>query len=158
MVVRLSVLAVGSANLNVELVCDFLEGGLVGAQAGQVDVDRAAKSCAAVSGARSNVAKMVVMGELGNLLDGGCSSGKTLEHSTNVSTRLHGNDTELILLVDPDEESLGVVVEDATAGGPVAVETAGLEEAITLPKMQNNIQLNISAHEKRALVFFFNTR
>jgi hypothetical protein len=49
---------------------------------------------------------------------------------------LHGDDTELILLVDPDEESLGVVVEDTTALGPVAVESASLEEAVTLPNLK----------------------
>jgi hypothetical protein len=40
----------------------------------------------------------------------------------------------LVLLIDPDEESLVVVVEDTTAGGPVAVEAASLEETVTLPK------------------------
>ena len=38
----------------------------------------------------------------------------------------------MILFVDPAKEGLGIVVEDATAGGPVTVETAGLEEAIAL--------------------------
>jgi hypothetical protein len=46
---------------------------------------------------------------------------------------LHGDDSELVLLVDPDEESLGVVVEDASAGWPVSVEVAGLEESVALP-------------------------
>jgi hypothetical protein len=46
---------------------------------------------------------------------------------------LHGDDSELVLLVDPDEEGLGVVVEDASAAWPVTVEVAGLKESIALP-------------------------
>jgi len=38
----------------------------------------------------------------------------------------------LVLFVHPDEEGLLVVVEDASTLGPVAVETACLQEAITL--------------------------
>jgi hypothetical protein len=38
----------------------------------------------------------------------------------------------LILFVHPHEESLGIVVEDTTARGPVTVEAASLEEAVTL--------------------------
>jgi hypothetical protein len=75
---------------------------------------------------------MVIMGELSNLLDAGSRIGQSCEDGTNISTILHGNDAELILFVDPAKEGLGIVVEDATAGGPVTVETAGLEEAIAL--------------------------
>ena len=81
---------------------------------------------------------MVVMGEAGDLLDLGGGAGETLENGTNVSALLHGDNTELILFVDPDEESLGIVVEDTSALSPVAVETAGFEETITLPKQNLN--------------------
>ena len=76
---------------------------------------------------------MVVVSELGSRLDTGGGAAETLEDGADVGTLLHGDDTELILLIDPDEESLGVVVEDTSALGPVAVETAGIEEAIALP-------------------------
>jgi len=65
--------------------------------------------------------------ELGDLLNLGGSNGETLEDLTDVGALLHGNDSELILLVNPDEESLGVVVEDTTALGPFTLKTAGLE-------------------------------
>ena len=48
-----------------------------------------------------------------------------------VSTVLHGDDSELILLVNPNEESLVVVMEDTSAGRPVSVEVTGLKETIT---------------------------
>jgi hypothetical protein len=50
-----------------------------------------------------------------------------------IGAGLHGDDTELILFVNPDEESLVLVMEDTTTVGPVTVEAASLEEAITLP-------------------------
>jgi hypothetical protein len=39
----------------------------------------------------------------------------------------------LVLFVNPDEESLLLVVEDTTTVGPVAVEVACLKESVSLP-------------------------
>ena len=75
---------------------------------------------------------MVVVREAGDLLDSLGGAGETLEDSANVRTLLHGDDTELVLFVDPDEESLRVVVEDTSALGPVAVQAASFEETISL--------------------------
>ena len=79
---------------------------------------------------------MAVVSELGSGLDSGGGAAETLEDSADVGTLLHGDDTELILLINPDEEGLGVIVEDTSALGPVAVETAGIEEAIALPRIK----------------------
>ena len=79
---------------------------------------------------------MLVVGESGLLLDLGSSDGESLEDLTDVRTLLHRDDTELILLINPDEEGLGVIVEDTSALGPVAVKTAGIEEAIALPRIK----------------------
>ena len=76
---------------------------------------------------------MVVVGEAGLLLDSLSGSGESLEDGSDVSTLLHGDDTELILLIDPDEESFGIVVEDTSALWPVAVKTTGLKETISFP-------------------------
>ena len=40
---------------------------------------------------------------------------------------MHGDDSELILFVDPDEECLVIVVEDASSLGPVSLEECGLQ-------------------------------
>ena len=53
-----------------------------------------------------------------------------------IGSVLHGDDSKLILLVNPDEESLGVVVENTSAGGPVSVGVASLEESVSFPKME----------------------
>jgi len=75
---------------------------------------------------------VIVVSELTDLLDGSGGTAEALEDGTDIGTRLHGDDTELILLIDPDEESLISVVEDTTALGPVTVEATGLKEAVTL--------------------------
>jgi hypothetical protein len=54
----------------------------------------------------------------------GGGSAQSLEDSSDISALLHGDDSQLILFVDPDEEGLGVVVEDTSARRPVSVESA----------------------------------
>jgi len=67
---------------------------------------------------------MVIMGKLGNLLDLSCSNRKSSENGKNVSTFLHGNDSKLVLFIDPYKESLFVIVEDTSAIWPFSVEAA----------------------------------
>ena len=76
---------------------------------------------------------MAVVGELGNLLNVGASTGKSVEYLVKISTLLHGNDSELILFVDPDEEALVIIVEDTSALWPLSVQAACLEESVSLP-------------------------
>ena len=57
--------------------------------------------------------------------------GETLEDTLDITALLHGNDTELILLIDPDKEGLVVVVENTTAFGPVALHTGNLQVGVT---------------------------
>ena len=66
-------------------------------------------------------------------------SGESAEDSLDISSVLHRDNSELILLIDPDQESLGVIVEDTTTAGPVSVEVASLEESVTLPKIVSNL-------------------
>ena len=72
------------------------------------------------------------MQELGLLFDSLSSATESLEDLADISSRLHRNDTEFIFFIDPDEEGLIRVVEDSTALGPVAVQTASIKEPITL--------------------------
>jgi len=105
--------------------------------AGQVNVDGGAHASAQVGGAGVDVSELgreqEVLAALS--LDGVSDSldapGKTLKDTLDVSTLLHGNDTELILLVDPDQEGLVSVVEDTTALGPVALHTGYLQVGVT---------------------------
>merc|ERR1711970_893659 len=53
----------------------------------------------------------------------------TVEHSSNIASTLHGDDPELVLLVDPGEEGLVLVVEDTAALWPVTLHTSHLFKA-----------------------------
>ena len=97
-------------------------------------MDGSSEGGSEVSWAGGDVSKMVGVGELSDLLDSSGGTGKTTEDFSDVSTWLHGDDSELIFFIDPDEEGLVVVVEDSSAGWPVTVETAGGEVFVALPK------------------------
>ena len=127
-------LTVDTADLDVVLVGDLLESVPVLGELWKLDVDGSSEGGSEVGGAGGDVSKMVGVGELGDLLDGGGGAGKTSEDLSDVSAWLHGDDSELILFIDPDEEGLVVVVEDSSAGWPVTVETAGSEVLVALPK------------------------
>jgi len=86
-----------------------------------MDMNGGAESCTAISGARSDVAQTLAVSKLSLLLDFSSSTGKPAKNCTNISTRLHRDYTKLILLVDPSQECLRVIVEDASAFGPVTV-------------------------------------
>merc|ERR1712208_136018 len=66
------------------------------------------------------------------LLHQGLDLGKTLAETTedtlDVTALLHGDDAEMILLVDPDQEGLGFVVPDTTGIGPVTGHAGAGEE------------------------------
>jgi len=153
-VVGLSVLTVSTADLDVVLVGDSLELGHVLGKLGELDVDGSAESCAEVSGAGGDVTEMVVVSELADGLDMGGGAGETLENGVDIGTLLHGDDTELIFFIDPDEESLGVIVEDTTALGPVTVETAGFEETISFLEKEmvlNELLLGSGGHGSKVV-------
>ena len=77
---------------------------------------------------------MLVVSKLDDRLNMCCSAGESIENSMDVGTLLHGDYTELIFFVDPDEESLFFVVENTSAVGPVAIEASNFEETVSLPK------------------------
>merc|ERR1739844_344354 len=65
--------------------------------------------------------------------------GKSFKDSLDISTLLHGDDSELILLIDPDQESLGSVVEDTSALWPVSLHTS-------------NSQISVARHEEEVII------
>ena len=72
------------------------------------------------------------MSKRSHALNVGRSLRQSSKNSSDVSTLLHGDDSQLILLIDPDEEGLLVVVEDASSLRPVSVEVASIQESISL--------------------------
>merc|ERR1711981_345666 len=89
------------------------------------------------------------------LLDGLLNSldtlGEPLKDLLHISSLLHGDDAELILLVDPDEEGLLCVVEDATTLRPVTLHTgnsqvpvSGDEEEVVVDQLLADLLVHAS--------------
>jgi len=75
-----------------------------------------------------------VVSKLSYFLDVGASSLESLEDFVEISTLLHGNNSELIFFVNPDEECLLIVVEDTSTLWPFSVQVASFQESIAFPK------------------------
>jgi hypothetical protein len=68
-------------------------------------------------------------------------SAESIENFKNSGTILHGNNSELIFFIDPDEESLGFVMEDTSTGWPVSVEIASSKESISLSIFKKKVRI-----------------
>ena len=75
---------------------------------------------------------MLIMSKLGFLLNFSSCNGESSENSKNISSWLHGDNSELIFLIDPNKESLVLVVEDTSTSWPVSVKTTRFKESISL--------------------------
>jgi len=131
-------LTAGATGLDSELLAPGLElvDALLG-PAGKVNVDGGPHASTQVGGAGVDVAELLGQLEVlaGLSLDAVADSldatGQALEDTLDVTALLHGDDASLILLIDPDKEGLGLVVEDATALGPVTLHTSDLKVGVT---------------------------
>lgn len=132
-IVSLGMLTVNTSDLDLVFIGNLVESGFISHQLWKLDVDRSSHGSTKVSWARGNVTKMIVMGELADSFNMRGGSAESLEDLTDVSSWLHRDDSQLILLVDPDEESLVVVVENTSSRWPVSVETTRFKESVSLP-------------------------
>lgn len=71
------------------------------------------------------------MAEWNTLLDVVDGVAQATEDFSQVASHLHGDDAEMIFLIAPDQEGLGIVVVDTTSRWPVTASVGGLQEAIT---------------------------
>jgi len=134
-------LSTGSTGLNSEFLASCLElvNGFLG-PSGKVNVDGGSHTSSKIGWARVDVS--VLFGEsvvlarlsLDGISDSLDSTGKTSEDSLDVSSLFHGDDTGLILLIDPHKEGLSVIVEDSTALGPVTLHTSNCQVSVSADK------------------------
>merc|ERR1711929_4262 len=68
---------------------------------------------------------------LDRVADGLDAASKALKDTLDVSSLLHGDDSGLVLLVHPQQEGLGLVVEDASTLGPVTLHAGDLEVSVS---------------------------
>ena len=154
-VIGLGVLAMSTTDLYVVFICDGLELILLLGELGKFDMHGGAHTSSAVRRARGDVTQMLVVGESGLLLNFGSGSGKSLKDLTDVGALLHRDDTELVLFVYPDEECLGIIVEDSTSLGPFALKTAALKIFVTTLEeemISNKLFAVIIAHVSKRVV------
>ena len=155
-IVSLGVLTVDTSDLDVIFVGNGLMESFVLHQLWKVDMDGGSETGSKVSWAVRDVTEMLVVGEFSFGLDlvGGIS--KSSENLFDVGTLLHRNNSELILLIDPDEESLGIVVIDTSSLWPVSLETAGFKIFVsTLEKemIGDELVLLSSGHLGEGVIF-----
>jgi hypothetical protein len=86
-----------------------------------VDVHGSSHGGTQIGWARSDVTEMLVVREFGNLFNFGESFVKSIKNLSDVGSWLHRDNSELILLVNPGKESLGIVVVDTSVLWPVPV-------------------------------------
>ena len=103
-IVSFGVLTMDSSDLNIVLVSDFVELLFVFflGKHWKFDMNRCSQGSSKISWAWGDVTEVVIMSELSFFLDSGGSNCKSRENSSNVSSLLHGDDSKLIFLVDPD--------------------------------------------------------
>jgi len=139
-------LSAGSTGLDSELLTPGLElvDSLLG-PSGEVAMDGSTHASSQVGGARVDITVLGIKHEvlarlsLDAVTDSLDATGKAIKDSLDITTLLHGDDAELILLIDPDEEGLGIIMEDSTAFGPVTLHTG-------------NSQIGISRHEEEMII------
>jgi hypothetical protein len=143
-----------ASDLDVELVSDSLEICHFGSELRQLDVDRCSQGSSEVGWAGSDVTETFIVSESSDRLNlsGGCS--KSRENSSNISTLLHRNNSQLIFFINPNEEGLLVVMEDTSSFRPVPVESTSLKESVTLFKeevISNQLLLLSFSHRAKRI-------
>merc|ERR1739844_416711 len=76
----------------------------------------------------SKVLATLSLDRVSNSLD---TTSKTSKDTLDITALLHGDDSHLIFLIDPEKEGLGSVVEDSTAIWPVTLHTSNSEVTVS---------------------------
>jgi len=139
-------LTTGASGLEMKLFTSIGQslGALLGV-AGQVDVHASTHASAQVGGAGMDEAVLGVqhkvltrlfLHRVSHCLN---ASGKTVENCSDVTARLHGDDPELVLLVDPGEEGFVLVMEDSATLWPISLHA-------------RNLQVLVPGHEEEMII------
>ena len=139
-IVSLGVFTVDTSDLDEILIGDGFVERLVLHQFWEVDVNGGSKTGSQVGWAVRDVTEMLIVGEFGFLLNLAGSDRESLENLLDVRSFLHGDNSELIFLINPDKESLGIVVENSSSLWPVSLKTARLK--IFVSSLEKEVILN----------------
>jgi len=131
-VISLRVLSVDTSDLDVVLISDGIELGLILLEFWELDMDRGSQGSSEIGWARGNVTEMFVMRELADGFNMSAGSAESVEDSEDIGSLLHRDDSELIFLINPNVEGFFIVMENTSTGWPVSVQVASFKESISL--------------------------
>merc|ERR1711892_1498044 len=101
---------------------------------------------------KSKFLSALSLNRVSNSLD---STGKTSKDALDITSLLHGDDSGLIFLIDPQKEGLGSIVEDSTALWPVTLHTSNGKVTISTDEEEmviNKLLTNSLIHASKRIV------
>jgi len=131
-------LSMNTSDLYVVFVSNGIECFFVLHQFWELDMNWCSKSSSKICWAWGNITEMLIMGEFQILFNMSGSSAKSIENFLDTSSWLHRDNSQLIFFVDPDQESLSIIMENSSSWWPVSVKVACFQESITLPIWYKN--------------------
>merc|ERR1712203_567033 len=100
----------------------------------------------------SKVLATLSLDRVSNSLD---TTSKTSQDTLDITALLHGDDSHLILLIDPEKEGLGSVVEYSTALWPITLHTSNSEVTVSTDKEEviiNKLLTDSFIHTSKRIV------
>merc|ERR1711884_778129 len=82
--------------------------------------------------------------------------GKSFKDTFHITTHLHGDDSQLILFIDPDQECLGIIMEDAPSLRPVSLHPSNSKVSVSRNKEEmiiNKLLPDTLIHSSERVVF-----
>jgi len=155
-------LTTGATGLQVKLLApglQFLNSMLC--PSGKVNMDRCSHTSTKICRAGVDVTVLFVKTEvfarffLDRVLHSLNSLGKSFKDTSDISSHLHGDDTELILFIDPDKEGLLFIVEDTTTLRPISLHTGNSQVSVSRNKEEviiNQLLADIFLHASKRIV------
>jgi len=128
----------------------------------EINMDRCSHSSTKIGWARVDVTILGIKAEVlsrflldrvTNSLDSSC---KSLKDTLDITSLLHGDNSELILFINPNEEGLGIIVEDTTSLRPISFHTSNSKISITRNKQEmiiNKLLSDLLIHSSKRVVF-----
>ena len=97
---------------------------------------------------------MIIMCKSSDLLNFSCFFFFKQKTAYEISTLLHGNNSELIFFVDPDKEGFIVIVENTTTLWPISIQVACLKESVSFLEQEmviDKLLLLCSSHRSEGV-------
>jgi len=120
-----------TSDLNKVLISNWVHFGFISLQFWKIDMDWCSKSSSKIGWAWCNIAKVIVMSKFANSLNMCGSSAESVKDFLDSCSLLHGDDSELIFFVDPDEETLCIVMENTSTWWPISIKVTSSEILVT---------------------------